>query len=97
MTGCEGADMVDQENTTRTKWSSQAGYARTTVIVLLSLVLGTIVLSSLPVIVHFTGAGDSVSKAVTSITPQGWGFFTKDPREPFVLTYLSRDSETWEH
>ena len=83
----------DREETNR--WRAQARYARRTIAVFISLIVGVIAMGALPVSTHVSGWGAKVLALSTTVTPQGWGFFTRDPRQPFVTHYLLDSDSAW--
>ncbi|MGO2663706.1 SdpA family antimicrobial peptide system protein [Mycetocola reblochoni] len=62
-----------------------------------AVAVAAIVFSSLPIKSHASEAARAMTGLVNEISPQGWGFFTKDPREPFMVAYVMNEHGAWEH
>ncbi|HXH36200.1 MAG TPA: SdpA family antimicrobial peptide system protein [Plantibacter sp.] len=61
------------------------------------ILVAVVFLSSTPVSTHTSGALKDFTLILKEVAPQGWGFFTKDPRTPFVTAYTMTDQRTWAH
>lgn len=59
-------------------------------------VSAVVVLSLLPFSPIRTVVPDIEEEKITEITPQGWGFFTKDPQERRLTIYRSEAGMGWE-
>ena len=66
------------ETTATTKWIV---YAMTTAL----LAGGAVVVAYLPARAHYSAAFEPFVSQIHAITPQGWAFFTRDPRTPFAF------------
>ena len=55
----------------------------------------TVAWASLPVSSHATGLMRGLAEVIRQVAPQGWGFFTKDPRSPHVLAYVRDADGEW--
>lgn len=58
-------------------------------------VVSAIALASLPIRNHATGVGEKAVRVIGEIAPQGWGFFTRDPREPITQAWVQYGSGEW--
>lgn len=59
--------------------------------------VATVGFASLPVGIHASGFVADGLHAVQEITPQGWGFFTRDPRSPITQAWLMTSGGEWEN
>jgi antimicrobial peptide system SdpA family protein len=70
--------------------------AKTTVATVATLAVATVGFASLPISTHASGFVADGLRAVSEITPQGWGFFTRDPRSPITQARLRSVEGKWE-
>ncbi|WP_162621784.1 SdpA family antimicrobial peptide system protein [Microbacterium suaedae] len=68
---------------------------RNTVLVATLLIVAVIAVTSLPAQVHTPRSWNGGLAVVQSVVPQGWGFFTRDPREPSVTPYTEGVNNEW--
>lgn len=57
--------------------------------------VAVVAVASLPVKEHATGVTADAFRVVGEVTPQGWGFFTRDPREPMTQAWVLSASGGW--
>ncbi|MFS2029759.1 MULTISPECIES: SdpA family antimicrobial peptide system protein [unclassified Curtobacterium] len=59
-------------------------------------VVATVGFASLPVKTHATGLVSDALQIVGEVAPQGWGFFTRDPREPITQAWARAETGRWQ-
>lgn len=62
--------------------------------VVVVLIAATTALFSLPSHIHLPRSWQTGFSSVQSLVPQGWGFFTRNPREASMIPYVY-DGTTW--
>ncbi len=70
-------------------------FARAVVTTMAFAVISAIGIASLPVKSHTTGAVERTVRVINEVVPQGWGFFTRDPREPITQAWVRDGSGEW--
>lgn len=58
--------------------------------------VAVVAFASLPVKEHATGVTADGLRVVSEVVPQGWGFFTRDPREPITQAWVQSTSGGWQ-
>jgi antimicrobial peptide system SdpA family protein len=71
--------------------------ARSIVATMTTIIVATIGLSSLPASTHASGPVADVVEIVHEVVPQGWGFFTRDPRSAFVSAFVKSSDGVWQN
>ncbi|PZE26358.1 SdpA family antimicrobial peptide system protein [Curtobacterium sp. MCLR17_055] len=69
--------------------------AETTVVTVAALAVATVGFASLPISTHASGFVADGLRTVSEITPQGWGFFTRDPRSPITQARVRTAEGEW--
>lgn len=70
-------------------------FAQTSVATMAAALVAVVAFASLPVKEHATGVTADGLRVVGEVTPQGWGFFTRDPRQPTTQAWVQSASGGW--
>lgn len=86
-------DTDDEQQSERSENSPSA--VRTSILVAALLLVAVVAVPSLPAQVHTPRSWSDGLANIQSVVPQGWGFFTRDPREPSVTPYAQNSDGVW--
>lgn len=76
---------VNHSSVVRTRWAT---------IAVVMVIVVAVTVTSLPSRVHFPRSWRDSLLSMQTLVPQGWAFFTRDPREAVVVPYI-REGARW--